>query len=212
MHIGNKTLGWAAAVLAITAAGGCASMSGDECRLADWHAVGFEDGARGYSAEAMSRHRQACAEHGVAPDFQAYQSGRSAGLAEFCQPAKGFRAGADGSRYAGVCPPELEAAFLPAYQDGRRLHDLQAGISAIDGQIRNTQHKIKQLKSQRSEKEDQVIADGKSREERVLLLKEIWELSREQGDLEDQIKALQQERALRKQDLERYREEVAYLY
>jgi len=45
-----------------------------------------------------------------------------------------------------------------------------------------------------------------------LLLKEIWELAREQGELEDEIKALQQERDLRKQDLERYREEVAYLY
>jgi len=201
--------------IALAAAGvmsGCASMSQDECRLADWYSVGFEDGARGHSADHIGQHREDCAEHGIAPDFQAYQSGRSAGLAEFCQPANGFHYGAGGSSYTGVCPAELEQGFLPAYQDGRQLHQLQSQVNAIDSKIRSNHRKIKNLKKRQSEKESLVIADGTSKEDRILLLKEIWELSKEQGQLDEEIHALEQTRSQREQDLERYRQEVAYLY
>ncbi|MCJ7558044.1 MAG: DUF2799 domain-containing protein, partial [Gammaproteobacteria bacterium] len=128
-----------AALLALLALGtlpGCASMSQDECKLADWYTVGFEDGSRGAGADRIGHHRQACAEHGVAPDLQAYQAGRAEGLREFCRPATGFLLGSGGSNYAGVCPDELETAFLPAYQDGRHLYQLQAQVKAVDSQIK----------------------------------------------------------------------------
>jgi len=197
---------------ALGAVTGCASMSQDECRMADWYSVGFEDGVRGHGADYIGQHREACAEHGIAPDFQAYQSGRTAGLTEFCQPANGFHIGAGGSKYTGVCPSELEQDFLPAYQDGRHLHLLQSQVNAIDSKIRSNHLKIKNLKKRQSEKEDLVIADGTSKEERILLLKEIWQLAKEQGELGEEIHALEKTRTQREQDLERYRQEVAYLY
>ena len=76
--------------LGLIALGGCASMSGDECATSDWTAVGYEDGSRGYTSDRFGNHRKACAKHGITPDFQAYQQGRTDGLVEFCQPSRGY--------------------------------------------------------------------------------------------------------------------------
>ena len=66
---------WTGLVTIIIAMGmsGCASMSADECAVSDWNAIGYEDGAQGYTADRLGNHRKACAKHGVAPDLQAYQ-------------------------------------------------------------------------------------------------------------------------------------------
>lgn len=89
--------------LAALVMGGCATMSGDECMATDWSAVGYVDGASGFTTERFSRHRKACAKHGVTADFGAYQSGRDQGLVEYCQPGRGFDVGSNGGRYYGVC-------------------------------------------------------------------------------------------------------------
>ncbi|MGH8166717.1 MAG: DUF2799 domain-containing protein, partial [Woeseiaceae bacterium] len=108
--------------IAILALSGCASMSGDECAMSDWHTIGFEDGSRGYTADRLGDHRKACAKHGVAPDFQAYQAGRDEGLQEFCQPSRAFNLGANGGHYNGVCNSSLEPQFLDAYRSGYHLY------------------------------------------------------------------------------------------
>lgn len=56
----------------------------------------------------------------------AYERGRETGLREFCRPASGFKFGAGGSRYAGVCPADLEDEFLDAYASGHHLYELPA--------------------------------------------------------------------------------------
>ncbi|MCJ7558145.1 MAG: DUF2799 domain-containing protein, partial [Gammaproteobacteria bacterium] len=117
-----------------------------------------------------------------------------------------------GSNYAGVCPDELETAFLPAYQDGRHLYQLQAQVKAVDSQIKGKHSEIETLKQALSEDQELVISGGKSKEERILLLKEIWKLAKHQGQLEEEILALEKARAMRIQELENYRTEVAKLY
>jgi hypothetical protein len=201
-----------AALLALGALSGCASMSQEECKLADWYTVGFEDGSRGYTADRIGQHREACAEHGVAPDLQAYQSGREAGLREYCRPTTGFRLGSGGNHYNGVCPGDLEASFMPAYQDGRQLYRLQSRVNTIESTINSRHGDIESIKQTLAEDEALVIAGDTSREDRVLLLKEIWDLAKRQGELEEEIKNLQVERASRIQELENYRSEIANLY
>ena len=62
-------------IAALLGLSGCATMSADECAMSDWRTIGFEDGSMGYTAERLGNHRKACAKHGVAPDFEAYQTG-----------------------------------------------------------------------------------------------------------------------------------------
>ncbi len=108
----------AASALALT---GCASLNENECVTADWQSIGFQDGAQGQPVSASSRHRKACAKHGVTLDQYAYLQGHEQGVRTFCRPGKGFSLGAGGSSYAGVCPADLEPQFLAEYQKGRHL-------------------------------------------------------------------------------------------
>jgi hypothetical protein len=114
----------------------CASMSKSECLYADWRAVGYEDGAAGAPASAVSSRRQACAKAGVTPDMGEYLAGRDAGLVEYCTPANGFSAGENGASYSGVCGRHDEASFLEQYRAGARLYTLRGRVSGADFALR----------------------------------------------------------------------------
>ena len=67
----NRKSGAILLAIILTGLSGCATMSGDECMTSDWSAIGYEDGARGYTTDRLASHRKACAKHGVTPDFAA---------------------------------------------------------------------------------------------------------------------------------------------
>jgi hypothetical protein len=131
--------------LAALALAGCASVGEDECLAMDWRTVGYEDGATGQGIERLTSRRQACAKHGVAPDLDAYRSGREEGLLEFCQPANGFRVGARGRGYAGACPEYLAPAFSDAYQAGRDLWRLESRVSDTIRGIANRRAEVERI-------------------------------------------------------------------
>lgn len=114
---------------------GCATLSEGECRTADWFLIGRQDGAHGQERSRLYEHHEACAEYGLRPDAQAYYAGRREGLLRYCTPLNGFREGRDGNHYGGVCPPQLEPAFLVGYRDGRRLHDAAEAVDEIEDEI-----------------------------------------------------------------------------
>ncbi|MEM9690674.1 MAG: DUF2799 domain-containing protein, partial [Pseudomonadota bacterium] len=121
--------------LAVLLVSGCASMSADECMMSDWRAVGYEDGARGYTTAQFGSRRKACAKHGVTADFEAYQEGRREGLVEYCQPARGFQVGANGGQYAGVCDAALEGGFVEAYRIGSELYTLRSAVNSASSAV-----------------------------------------------------------------------------
>ena len=108
----------------------CATtLSKNECLAMDWRTIGYEDGAHGYPGSRIGVHRKACGEYGVTPDFDAYQKGRNEGLLEFCTAANGYRVGASGGQYGGVCPAEREEDFLMAWSEGHEVHVLRSRVS-----------------------------------------------------------------------------------
>jgi hypothetical protein len=114
----------------------CASMSKSECVYADWRAIGYEDGANGHPASAVSSRRQACAKAGVTPDMSQYLAGRDAGLVEYCTPANGFSTGESGASYSGACGRHDEASFLEQYRAGARLYTLRDRFRSADFALR----------------------------------------------------------------------------
>jgi hypothetical protein len=58
----------AAALAALSSLSGCASISADECRSANWQDIGIRDGANGQPEEYLIQHSTACAKVGVTPD------------------------------------------------------------------------------------------------------------------------------------------------
>ena len=199
----------AGAVLAMLAMSGCATMSGDECVATDWSAVGYEDGARGYTTERFSRHRKACAKHGVTADFESYQAGRAEGLVEYCQPGRGFDVGASGGRYYGVCEVNLEADFLDAYNAGYHLYTLRSNVNRASSSISSKKKELEQIEEEILHKEAALINRETTTEQRVILLAELKDLAEDTGRLESEIQELQQQRARYQVELDNYQAAVA---
>lgn len=191
------------------ALGGCATMSGEECMATDWSAVGYEDGARGYTSDRFATHRKACAKHGVTADFGAYQSGREQGLREYCQPGRGFDVGASGGRYYGVCDVQLEGDFLDAYNAGAQLYSLRSNVNRANAEINARERELEELRDQMKQNELLLVDDETTMEQRIVLLADLKEMSERKGRLEAEIRDLYDARARHQSELEAYQVAVA---
>ncbi len=200
------TISMAAAMLVLS---GCATMSEDECLMSDWNAIGYEDGSRGYTMEQFSNRRQACAKHGVTPDFRAYQEGRDEGLVSFCQPSRGYNLGVSGGSYHGVCDVALEEEFLDAYRVGQQLYSLRSNVQTANNRIYSKERELERVESQIRSKEALLISDETTTEDRVLLLADLKDLSERTGELETEIQVLIADRARFEMDLAEYEATVA---
>lgn len=198
---------WAAAAMLVMS--GCATMSSEECLATDWTAVGFEDGARGYTTERFTRHREACAKHGITADFASYQAGRDEGLVEYCQPGRGFNVGVNGGRYYGVCHVSLEQDFLDAYNAGYHLFTLRSNLSRADSSISSKERELEHIEDEMRHKEAALIDRETPTEERILLLADLKELAERTGELEEEIRILYEERAYHQVELDNYQVTVA---
>ena len=191
-------------IAAVLLLSGCATMSGDECVTGDWYAIGFEDGSRGYTADRLGERRKACAKHGVTPDFRAYQDGREEGLAEFCQPTKGFNLGVNGGQYRGVCSAHNETRFLDAYNSGYQLYNLRANVSSVNHQIDARKREQVRIQDEMRHKEAALIDPDTTTEDRIMLLADLKDLSERSGQLETEIDGLIGDRAAFEQQLASY--------
>jgi hypothetical protein len=120
-----RTLACLALATAVWALAGCASLSEDECRRADWGAIGQRDGAAGAGLDRLDDHAKACQKVGVVPDDDLWRQGREAGLVRYCTGPNGRDVGARGGGYGGVCTGDAEVAFLRGYEIGRQIQSLQ---------------------------------------------------------------------------------------
>ena len=200
-----KVIGAAFAMLFMS---GCATMSSDECVATDWSAVGYEDGARGYTTDQFSKHRKACAKHGITADFGSYQAGRDQGLVEYCQPGRGFDVGVNGGRYYGVCPVNQEAAFLDSYNVGHQLYTLRSNVNYTNSAISAKQHELEAVEDAMLHAEAALINRETTTEQRIILLAELKDLSEDTGRLEAEIQDLYEQRAHHQAQLDNYQATV----
>ncbi len=173
---------------------GCASMSEDECTVADWRMIGVEDGARGLPLSRMAAHRKACAKVGVTPDAEAYKSGRQEGLISFCTYDRGYSEGKRNASNRGVCPAgDLQNNFLQGYEAGQYVY-------GVNQQIRGLESQLSQVSAERDDVEAGLEGNyyieetGKQRPlttlERRLLFDKLRDLNNEVGQLQNQIEGL----------------------
>lgn len=193
---------WVVPALAPLVIGGCASgLSKDECHLADWRAIGYEDGVQGRSEAVIGKHRKSCAKHGVAPDFDAYKAGREEGLYRFCQPGNGYSEGLAGKRYDGICPGHLEPGFLQAYQDGRQLYTLERDLRQVERELRYKQNRLADIEVEMRDTGLELVQAGLTTEQRIILLDELRKLEQERSETRALIPSLEAERDRQSQQL-----------
>jgi Arc/MetJ family transcription regulator len=190
---------------------GCAStgMGEAECRMADWRAVGFEDGAGGLGPESFGDHRRACADHAVSPSFDAYLAGHARGLEVFCRPQNGARLGASGIRYSGGCPEPLEGPFLAAYTESFGLYERKTTLDGIRQRLRSKRARSQQIERDLVEKTAQLVAPALPAAERAAIGVDLKHLGEERAAVETAIRRLVRERVEAQDEYESYRSAVA---
>ena len=188
--------------LASSLAGCATGLSQQECELADWHTIGFEDGAKGRPEAQLGKHRKACAEHGIALRLGEYREGWHSGVKSYCQPANGYNLGRKGKSYGAVCPEELEPEFLGAYRDGRSLYSLEQDVYRLNRSLTRKRNRLKAIDTETRDTGLELIANGVSTERRVILLDNIRKLAEERAETKTQIPVIQAELENKRQQLD----------
>ena len=207
----NRKLGLIWLAMAVVGLSGCATMSADECMTSDWTAVGYGDGARGYSTDRHAKYRKSCAKDGVTPDFSAYMDGRERGLVEYCQPSRGFNVGSNGGRYNGVCSVNLEADFLDAYNAGYHLYTLRSNVNRATSSINSKENELERIEDQLLKHGVAIIGADTTIEERILIVADMKDLAERTGQLQTEVRDLYEIRARSQVELEHYQMVVADL-
>lgn len=103
------------AIMLISTLAACATINKQDCLQGNWQATGFKDGTAGRTTDRFPLHVKACAKHGVTANEPRYLTGYQAGVENYCQPQNGIKQGIQYHDYRGICPAELESAFLQQY-------------------------------------------------------------------------------------------------
>jgi hypothetical protein len=123
----------------------------------------------------------------------------------YCRPSNGFDRGRSGSRYQGVCTGGAEADFLDAYNAGRMLYDLESALHSIDSRIVGNQRAQENIKKELVDIAATIALDDTSPDERVRLVADAAQLGSRYSDIENETKALREERVVVALDLADYR-------
>ena len=168
----------------------CSTMNKSECLNADWRTIGYSDGARGYKASRIGEHRSACAEYGVRPDLNAYNSGREQGLVQYCTPTTGYNRGLSGYRYNGICARHNEIDFVEALDYGLAVYKEVQILKNLKNQHQKEQGYIHRLEDELRFKEEQLISGRLSKVKAVIILNETKEIAEELGKAKSNLSAL----------------------
>ncbi|MFQ5564568.1 MAG: DUF2799 domain-containing protein, partial [Parvularculaceae bacterium] len=153
---------------------------------------------------------QTCAKKiGAAPDMAEYLAGREEGLRQYCNPSNGYRIGAAGSHYYGVCTGPEGDDFAAAYEAGRHLYTLQAAVDKASEAIYQAQNDLKAVKHDIAHAEQALVSLDTPHKERIEYLAELKELSEERGRIETAIIALLRDHARAEEELAEYQAFIA---
>ena len=204
---------YALTVLVALALGACASSSMDkaECTAADWKAIGYEDGTRGYKTNAFAKYRKACASHGIVANFDVYRAGHAEGIAEYCQPQNGYRLGTRGYRY-GACPAHLASAFKAANDDGYGLYERRAARQRIGNQLHRTKRRSQEIERLIAQKTARLVSGRMSPTRVASLAVQLKQLAEEKAEVAQSINQLEYDYAEADRVYEGYRSSVAQRY
>ncbi len=176
----TRTMRLALLGLAATLVAGCASMTEEQCRDANWLALGHADARNGEMPEFGSKRVRSCSEKGVAGNEGEWRRGWEQGRREVCTPGNAVAwAQRDRDYTPGFCPPELEPAFMSVYVPARdryrfekRIRDLESQINDRSRQISDVNRQMRRAENQTPQKQAQLAARKASLEREIRNLRD----------------------------------------
>lgn len=157
----------------------CSTLNKDECKTAGWKTIGYADGARGYKATRIDKHRSACAKHSIRPNLNAYNTGRVEGLYQYCTPATAYKKGLSGYNYNGVCTEHNEEIFLDAFNHGLIIYQAKNELKKLHTEYAEEEHYIIQLERKLYKKEDKLVSGKLPKARAIKLLNRTKEITKE---------------------------------
>lgn len=148
--------------------GGCATMSPEECRRANWRDVGLRDGLDGSPLALLGERTSDCAEAKVTVDSVAYLNGRDTGLKTFCRVENAVPLGLNGGTYHGVCPPQLDEEFRRRYAIGHNVFVWRNELAQIGSRMQSLEMRLFSV----GREEDRRARDGKADDDRRRIRRE----------------------------------------
>ena len=111
---------------------GCASMSVEQCKTANWYQIGEKEGASG-SGSLLDRHYKACQKVQVIPNQTQYEQGFKKGLSYYCTPRTVFDYALQGRGNYEYCPLQQRASLRPYYQTANQYYQARKTFSENEG-------------------------------------------------------------------------------
>lgn len=200
--------GLSALGLAVLGLSGCATMEPEQCAVADWRALGVQDGEAGRSLDYFESRTRDCAKVGFASDFPSYKIGREIGLTRYCVPSRGFREGLAGASYRGVCPSDMADEFLIAFNEGDRAHDALEAVRSAESDISSAQSRLEDVGRKLRMNEDAYDQPNVPNAERQRLRAEIDRLRDERRSARRRLDDAHDRLRYARVDLDRARMEI----
>jgi hypothetical protein len=149
--------GICAAMLLSACAGGPVKATAEQCTGTNWFEVGKAHGTAGQSMLALNTAINACAEHDIKPDRDAYVAGRAEGLKTYCEPASLVEATIQAKGDAFSCEP-FTAQQKTAFETGRDTRAAVARYQQYEAQYKqltDAKAKINEEGAQRTQQYQQ---------------------------------------------------------
>ena len=122
---------------------GCATMTPNECKAANWGEVGLRDGLEGKALSVLNDRVKDCAEANVPVDTPRYLQGRDQGLLQFCRIENAVPLGLNGKSYDGVCPAAMDAEFRRRFKVGRDVHLARNELRTLEGRRSTAEERLR---------------------------------------------------------------------
>ena len=122
---------------------GCATMTPNECKAANWGEVGLRDGLEGKALSVLNDRVKDCAEANVPVDTPRYLQGRDQGLLQFCRIENAVPLGLNGTSYDGVCPSAMDGEFRRRFKVGRDVHLARNDLRNLEGRRSTAEERLR---------------------------------------------------------------------
>ena len=169
---------------------GCASISKEECLVADWYAMGVTDGSQGRALAAFRDYQADCAKHQLSSDFEQYQAGHQQGVVNYCVYSNGVTLGRQGNNFNILCESERFEDFQEGYFQGQQLHQMENKLAKLRRDMAAIESRIEQNQQQLKDNQASIIDENSTKTQREELLKDNDRLRREIRRLKTDLGAL----------------------
>lgn len=113
---------------------GCAAMSVEQCKTANWFNVGEKDGAAGNKSH-IDKYYSSCKKANIIPSQNLYEMGYLKGLGAYCQPENIFYEALEGRGNFRVCPAEKRESLRHYYQVANNFYHANSEINTSQNNL-----------------------------------------------------------------------------